>query len=398
MSFRGLGIAVSIAQVVLMTAYLAIESVYGQGFWYALTGFVTILVYPAVGLAILSRHPRHLVGLLFCVAQIGWAVNNPAGSYARAGVLPFTWLAVWLYIWPGLLSGALFVVLLLVFPDGRFLGPRWRRFGQAVLAGTAVVALAAAAAPGPVDPSIGIVVENPLGLTGLPGDIAAAMGGAGFALQVPLFIAGAITMVRRYRRAGTVEREQLKWFASSVVLVAVLAAATFVLLNVYPSPESTPWWARTIQQLTILSVSLVPVAAAVAILRYRLYDIDIIIRRTLIYGSVLGSLAVAYVGGVVLVQAILRPFTSGSEIAVAASTLLTVALFQPVRSRIQRVVDRRFYRSKYDAARTLDAFSSRLRDQVDLDALRGELLAVVADTVQPAEASVWLRKESAAAR
>lgn len=392
MSFRPLGFAAALLQLVLMTGYVILETRYGQGFASGVVGFVMILVFPAVGVAILLRHPRHLVGVLFCVAQIGWAINNPAGSYARAAVLPFTELAVWLYSWPGLLSGALFVLLLLVFPDGRFLSARWRRVGQLGLAGTLLLAACAAIAPGPVDASIGIAAENPFGVRGTLGDAAAAVSGSAFALQIPLFLLGAVAMVRRYRRADEVVREQLKWFASSVVLMAVLAVMALILLSIFPDPAQTPLWAQIAEQLAIFSVSLVPVAAAVAILRYRLYDIDLLIRRSLIYGSVLAVLAVAYVGGVILVGAALRPLTSGSEVSVAASTLLTVALFQPLRSRVQRTVDRRFYRAKYDAERTLDTFSVRLRDEVDLDTVREGLVDAVRATVHPAHASVWLRR------
>jgi hypothetical protein len=136
----------------------------------------------------------------------------------------------------------------------------------------------------------------------------------------------------------------------------------------------------------------IPATMGVAILRYRLYDIEVIIRRTLIYGSVLAVLAAAYLGGVVIVQSILRTFTSGSEIAVAVSTLLTIALFQPIRSRVQRAIDRRFYRWRYDSSRTVDAFAEQLRDEVDLDAVRTHLLATVRQTMAPAHASVWLRE------
>ena len=392
MSFRALGLAASIVQLVLMTAYLALETRYGQGLLNGLVGFLTILVFPAVGLAILSRHPRHLVGLLFCVSQIGWAVNNPAGSYARAGVLPATWLAVWLYIWPGLLSGGLTVLLLLVFPNGRFLSPRWRRFGQVVLALSAILAAAAAVAPGPADSTIGFPVDNPLGLGGVAGDVAATVNALGFPVEVPMFLLAAVAMVLRYRRSGLVEREQLKWFASSVGLFAILLVGELVLMVLYRNAASTPLWAQFFEQLAIFSGSLIPVAAALAILRYRLYDIDLLINRTLVYGAVSATLVATYLGAVILFQALLRPFTSGSELAVAGSTLLVVALFAPLRRRIQNAVDRRFYRSRYDAERTLDAFAISLRDEVDLDTIRGDLVDAVERTVQPAHASVWLRR------
>jgi hypothetical protein len=391
MNFRAVGLAVSVLQLVLMSAYVVLETVYGDGFLSGLAGFATILVFAAVGLAILSRHPRHFVGLLFCLSQIGWAVNNPAGSYARAGVLPFTWLAIWLYTWPGILSAGLTVLLLLVFPDGRFLSARWRRFGQAVLATAAIGAVAAALAPGPIDASIGIETTNPFGLGGAVGEVAAAVGAVAFPLQVPQYLAAAIGMVLRYRRSGHVEREQLKWFATSVGLAASLIVVELVLMGVYPNPSSSPLWAQVFGQLTIFSVSLIPIAAGFAILRYRLYDIDVLINRTVVYATVSAVLVATYLVGVALFEFVLSPFTSGSGPAIAASTLGVVALFQPIRARIQSAVDRRFYRQKYDAARTLDAFAARLRDQIDLDAVQVELLNAVGETVHPARVSLWLK-------
>jgi len=390
-SYRAIGIAAATAQLALMTAYVWLETVYGGGLLSGFVGFVGILVFPAVGVLILSRHPRHLVGLLFCLSQLGWAVNNLAGSYVRAGGLPFTSVAVWFYIWPGVLSGAVFVILLLVFPDGRFLSPRWRRVGQVFLGAAGLAALAAAFAPGPLDPSIGVVVDNPLGIGGPAGGVAAAVGGLGQPLVIPMFIFAAVAMVRRYRRAALLEREQLKWLASSVVLLAMTGVGALVVLTIYPDMRVAPLWVRVVNEAAILGVSLVPVAAAVAILRYRLYDIDILINRALVYGPTTAVIALAFFGVVLLVQTVLSPFTQGNELAVAVSTLASLALFQPLRRRVQAAVDRRFYRSRYDAARTLDAFSARLRDEVDLDAVRGDLLQAVHDTVRPAHASVWLR-------
>ena len=391
MSFRAIGLAAAIAQLILLTANLVLATIYGNGFLDGFIGGISILIFPAVGLAILNRHPRHMVGLLFCLSQLGWAINNVAGTYARAG-LPNAWIAVWLYVWPGVVSGALTVLLLLRFPDGRFLNARWRRFGQAVLASAVVVAVASAVAPGPIDPSIGIEVSNPLGLGGFGGDVAAAISALGYPLQVPEFVVAAIGMVLRYRRAALIEREQLKWFATSVGFAAVMIAVELAVMGAYPNPASAPLWTQILGQFAIFSVSLIPVAAAIAILRYRLYDIDVLIRRTVIYGATTAGLAVTFFAVVLLVETVLSPFTRGNELAVAASTLVSLTLFQPFRRRIQEVVDRRFYRSRYDAARVLDAFSARLRDEVDLDTVRADLIDAADRTVQPAHASVWLRE------
>jgi hypothetical protein len=193
-----------------------------------------------------------------------------------------------------------------------------------------------------------------------------------------------LSLVVRLRRSRGVEREQLKWLTYTAAITFVLMVIGYLIP---PGPLNT-----LVETPTILGVGLLPVAIGIAILRYHLYAIDVLIRRTLIYATLSAVLLALYLGGVAFFHAILAPVTSGSSVAVAISTLAVVALFQPFRSRIQAAVDRRFYREKYDAERTLDAFAARLRDQVDLGALEGELLAVVDDTMRPAQANVWLRK------
>ncbi|HAL25188.1 MAG TPA: hypothetical protein DCP25_00405 [Chloroflexi bacterium] len=187
----------------------------------------------------------------------------------------------------------------------------------------------------------------------------------------------------RYRRSSAVEREQIKWLAYSGTLAFVL----IVLGNAIPGDLGT--W---LFPLAFVVLGTLPIAIAIAIFRYRLYDIDVLIRRTLVYAAVSAVLLAAYIGGVALFQTILAPFIAGNGVAVAISTLAVVALFQPVRRRIRAAVDRRFYRSRYDAERTLDAFAGRLRDEVDLESVRADLLQAVRETVQPAHASVWLRR------
>jgi hypothetical protein len=199
------------------------------------------------------------------------------------------------------------------------------------------------------------------------GSILPVMGGASWSL------------VLRFRRSTGIAREQIKWLAYSAV---PLVAAGFVSAIVPDKPG------QVLFAFLLLSV---PVAVGIAVLRYRLYDIDLLINRTLVYVTLSATLIAVYVAGVILFQAALRLFTSGSELSVAASTLATLALFQPLRHRIQDAVNRRFFRSRYDATRTLDAFSLRLRDEVDLDAVRAGLIDAVQRTVQPAHASVWLR-------
>jgi hypothetical protein len=185
-----------------------------------------------------------------------------------------------------------------------------------------------------------------------------------------------------------VERQQLKWFLFGVSLMVIfLITATLAEITVgYQA-------ARDLSGIgAAVALAAPAVTATIGILRYRLFDIDVLINRTLVYGAVSAVLVATYAAVVVLLQALLRPFTAGSDLAVAASTLVVVALFQPIRRRVQDAVDRRFYRSRYDAARTLDAFTARLRDEVELDALRADLLGVVGDTLRPRHASVWLRE------
>ena len=193
-----------------------------------------------------------------------------------------------------------------------------------------------------------------------------------------------VGLVVRFRRSRGVEREQLKWLTYTAAIAFGLQ-----LIGSFSPPGTL---ASLSEAMSVVVIGLLPVAIGIAVTRYRLYDIDVLIRRTLIYAAVTAVLAATYIGAVAVSQAIVAPFTAGSGVAVAISTLAVVALFQPVRTRIQSAVDRRFYRSKYDAEHTLDAFATRLREQIDLGALERELLAAVDEALQPDRASVWLRK------
>jgi hypothetical protein len=219
-------------------------------------------------------------------------------------------------------------------------------------------------------------------------------GYAGMAL-LALFAAGALALVVRTRRSRGVERQQLKWIAFAGVLLALAFAGTTII---FFSPlraldPEAPFPTALFGGFPFVAALVaVPLASAVAILRYRLYDVDLLIKRTVIYGATSAAIATTFFLGIVALQGVLKPLTSGSELAVAASTLISFALFQPIRRRIQDAVDRRFDRSRYDAARTVDAFADQLRDEVDLDALRSDLLGAVQQTIAPAHASLWLRQ------
>jgi hypothetical protein len=251
-----------------------------------------------------------------------------------------------------------------------------------LIAATALAAIGQAFKPGPLEG--GVPIENPLGFGRAAGALR-LMEMVGTAGALAGTLAAVASLFVRLRRSRGVERQQVKWF----VYAGVMAALGFVLQ--FPLQ---PWPALSAGASVAFAVgfSLVAIAAAMAVLRYRLYDIDLIINRTLVYGALTAALALAYWASVLVLQPLLRPLTQGSELAVAGSTLAVAALFRPLRTRIQAVVDRRFYRRKYDATKTLQAFNARLREEVDLDTLTDELLQVVRETLQPANASLWLRE------
>jgi cytochrome bd-type quinol oxidase subunit 2 len=242
--------------------------------------------------------------------------------------------------------------------------------------------LGRAFAPGPVSEEELGPLDNPLGLDAIAGPAPALLSLITVLLLAVMLAAVAAVLVR-LRRARGVERQQLKWFAYAASLLGVAVVVAVVL----PSAASS-----LVDTVTImLALAALPVAVGIALLRYRLYEIDRLINRTLVYGLLTALLIGVYAGLVFLLGDLLNPADGSSELAVAASTLAVAALFQPARRRVQAVVDRRFNRRRYDAARTVEAFSARLRDQVDLDTLSAELLGVVDDTVQPTQASLWLR-------
>ncbi|MDQ3097686.1 MAG: hypothetical protein M3Q61_05915, partial [Chloroflexota bacterium] len=295
-------------------------------------------------------------------------------------------VAAW---WAGWILTPVFLILTnflpLLFPTGRPPSARWRPLLWASFTGLVMYSLAAAFAPGPLAGATEF--ENPFGVAFLgeaPGVLAREIVFFG---QIALSLACLASIVVRYRHARSLERQQLKWFTGAFALIFLVLFSGSIAEG-FGLPVPPLLW----QFLWPLSITAIPIAIGIAILRYRLYDIDLLINRTLVYGALTAALAATYFAAVAVLQNALRPLTGGSELAVAGSTLAVVALFAPLRSRIQRVVDRRFSRSRYDAARTLDAFSARLRDEVDLDAVRADLLGAVRETVRPAHAGVWLRE------
>ena len=337
-----------------------------------------------VGALVASRHPDNPIGWIFCGGAVAFSLSGVGEAYAVytlfaepgslfGGGKTMAWISVWVWVLGGV---PLLILFPLLFPSGELLSRRWRIVAVAAFAAIAFLVVGTMFAPGPMEdlPE----VENPYGLEGVTGDVFSAFQGVGWLVLILSLIASAASLVLRFRRSSGIERQQIKWVAAaSVVLVA-----SFLLWEVW-------------EGMAPLGIFTMVVAAGIAILRYRLYDIDVVINRTLVYGALTATLAAAYLGSVLLLQLALRPLTESSNLAIAGSTLGVAALFRPARTRIQEVVDRRFYRRKYDAQRTLEAFSARLRDQVDLRALNSELSAVVSETLQPAHVSLWLRAPEA---
>lgn len=348
---------------------------------------LVILAFSSVGALVASRRPDNPIGWLFLAGASCWMLGELALEYAvyalttAPGALPAGALAGWFGGWARGVGWLIIVLFsLLLFPTGRLPSPRWRP----VLWGAVLFCLFFTGvlwlAPESADLRLASV-PNPLGLK-LP-FMSLLMEVLYFALPLTLVVSGAAVIVR-FRRSRGEERQQIKWFAYAVAVMVALFLFWFSLaLSGLVPPDALLW---TIPLLGL------PAGVGLAVLRYRLYDIDRIINRTLVYGLLTVVLVLVYAGSVVALQRALVALTAeDSSLAVVASTLLIAALFSPLRGRLQGFIDRRFYRKKYDAARTLDAFSARLRDGVGLDDLADDLTGVVRETVQPEHASLWLR-------
>jgi hypothetical protein len=355
------------------------------------------LITPALGVLAVSgallgdRRPGNPVGwILLALALLITLSVGAEGIYGRfegdadPGLLLrlLVWFDEWIiFIWFGLVG----VLLPLLFPDGRLPSRRWRPLLWAGMGVVAVAVAGTAFGTERFDWGESGSIANPLALGGLPGSVLAGIapiGGVGFAIVLTGCLAGVAV---RLRRSSGVERQQLKWFAFTIGLLLVGLSMAAISEAIGFEPLGNVGW-------TVFLCSLIvgmPVAIAVAILRHRLYDIDVVIRRTLVYGALTATLAAAYLGLVLLAGLAVGQ----SDVAIAVSTLAVAALFRPARLRIQAAVDRRFYRRRYDAAQTLDAFGGRLRDQVDLETLAVELRGVIGETMQPAHVSLWLKGE-----
>jgi hypothetical protein len=386
-----LGVSAALAAVAVA---LGVRGSDGTDLVVFLTIAVLGMVFGVTGALVASRMPGNLVGWIFCVLALLFESSGLADAYIAYGdgtsaPLPGAVWVAWGSQWfLNVSSPTLILLCFLLFPTGRLPSARWRPLVW-VVAGVAVVCAASAAlAPGDLPD---YPFENPVGV-GSAAALRTLASASLLVLIVPLMFVSAASLFVRLRRASGVERQQLKWFAYAAALLA-FELATVNVLGALLGRTLEDEVSELVPFLVFLvALSGMPVAMGVAILRYRLYDIDILINRTLVYLTLTVSLVLVYVGVVVLLQQLFRTLAgSDSQLAIVVSTLAIAALFGPLRRRIQSFIDRRFYRSKYDAARTLESFSTRLREETDLDRLGDDLVSVVRETVQPAHTSLWLR-------
>jgi hypothetical protein len=350
---------------------------------------VAFLGFPAVGALIASRRPGNPIGWLFCTAGVTLGLSSIANEYAilallvepgsLAGGAEAAWVDSWVWA-PGF---ACIVLSVLLFPTGRPPTPRWWWVGALVLAGMALVV-----GPGAI---LAWSVRGPRLLDETqPGSGSLwVLANAGFPLMVAALLAAVLSLLVRFRRAGGTERQQIKWLAYAGALEVFTIGLTEFLLKPLGVEGSA-----VEDFLTGLPILAIPLSVGVAIFRYRLYDIDVLINRTFVYGTLTATLIAVYFGGVAATQALLRTLTGQeeqSQLAIVVSTLAIAALFSPLRYRIQSFIDRRFYRRKYDARKTLEAFATKLREGTDLETLNEELVGVVSETMQPVHITLWLR-------
>jgi hypothetical protein len=388
-SLWALAFALTTLSLVLLVLNLSHPGTHVFDWW---LGNALVVIDATVGAIVASRRPENPVGWLLCLAGVTVSTSSFASQYAiyallaRPGSLPAGEALAWIAAWQLPIMNGIPVLYLLLFPTGRLPSRRWRPVAWLTVAFVIVGVVLSALSPGAYLGSLG-PIRNPLGIEGLT-----AIYKAVFFTMAPLLIGAAVLSVFvRLRRSVGIERQQLKWFAYAVAAFAV----GIILVSVITVVDTPPWFERAGVAFFTLAGAAYPVAIGIAILRYRLYDIDRIINRTLVYGSLTAMLALVYLGGVVGLQATLGGLTGQeSTLAIVASTLLIAALFSPLRRRVQGFVDQRFYRRKYDAAKTLEAFNARLRDETDLDALSGDLVWVASRTVQPDHVSLWLRPDT----
>jgi hypothetical protein len=387
----GFSLVLTALSLLLLKLNVSHPNAYIYDYW--LDNTLGTLSYAPVGALIAARRPANPVGWLLCLNGVALSIGHFSSQYAiytllaQPNTLPageaLAWIASW--ILPPIIGLQVFSYLL--FPTGRLPSDRWKWLAWVAVAFVIVGVITSAFSFG-ANAGLG-PIPNPFGIEGFSNVYDMVLN-----FLPLLYVAVAYSLFVRLHRAIGVERQQIKWFTYAVA--ATIIGITFAYM--IPEMIDTPlWFERAGFALNIAVTPAIPISMGIAILRYRLYEIDLLINRTLVYGALTVLLAVVYFGGVTATQAIFRTLTGQQQqpqLAVVVSTLVIAALFNPLRRRIQGFIDRRFYRRKYNAAKTLEAFSVKLRDETDLDALSDDLTSVVRETMQPAHVSLWLRPET----
>ncbi|HZD57492.1 MAG TPA: hypothetical protein VE136_12245 [Anaerolineales bacterium] len=396
---RGIAWSLVVLYIVLAAAGLTLQAVSNAPYLktaFPVLALLVILVggWIVTGALIISRHPQHPVGWLLCAGLFAPAIDMFAAGYAAydtyllSGSLPGVGLAlVWLKLGNlGALGNVALTLIILFFPDGSLPSPRWRGVSRTAVGTLLLYLPLQALEPGPADPSYLPIRINPLGVSPPLWAFLKPLMWAAFSILALCYVAALLSLLFRLGRARGDERQQIKWLLLPAWLYGI-----FLLLYFIGLAEADEVITGIGLALAQFAVAGMIIAIAFAIFKYRLYDIDIIINKTLVYGALTATLALVYFMSVVLLQQVLP---SESPISIVLSTLAIAALFSPLLRRIQNTIDRRFYRRKYDAQQTLAAFSQQMRDEVELEKLSETLLAVVDETMQPAHASLWLRESN----
>ncbi len=389
-SVCALSLALTALALLLLALNLSEPNTHIFDWWF---GNTLIVIDVTVGAIVASRRPENPIGWLLLLSGLAISINHFGAQYAiyallaQPGSLPAGEALAWIASWLLPIYSGLQVFYLLLFPTGRLPSRRWRPLAWLTVAYILVGVILSAFSSGAYLGSLG-PIRNPLRIEGFTNFYKALL----YTVSPLLYVAVALSLLMRLRRAVGVERQQLKWFAYSAAIFAL-----GIVLIVIPIAIDTPSWYEWVgTAIFTASGAAITISIGIAILRYRLYEIDTLINRTLVYGSLTVTLVALYFGGIIVLQRFFVFLTGQqSTLAVVASTLVIAALFNPLRRRIQSFIDRRFYSRKSDAVKTLEAFTAKLRNETDLEALNNELVGVVRETMQPAHVSVWLRPETA---
>jgi hypothetical protein len=388
-----LSLALTALSLLLLVLNFSHPDAHVYDYW--LENTLTAISYAPVGALIASHRPVNSVGWLLCLYGLALSIVHFSSQYAiytllaQPNLLPAGEAMAWISSWILPIIIGIQVFSYLLFPTGRLPSRRWRWLAWLTVA-CVVMGVTSSAFSFGANAGLG-PVQNPVGIKGFSNLYGVVL----TFMSTVLYVAVASLLLVRLLRARGVERQQVKWFAYAAAATIGGVTLAYVIPNTIDVP---PWFERVGYALNIAVTPAIPVSMGIAILKYRLYDIDLLINRTLVYGSLTATLVVLYFGGIVLLQRVFDVLTGVGEkstLAVVVSTLLIAALFTPLRRRIQAFIDRRFYRRKYDARKTLEAFSAKLRDETDLEALNSELVGVVRETMQPAHVSLWLRPDPA---